>query len=709
MVGQVNSSANDLTARSYRLPICALACGLLLTIIYLFYQEFTASRIYGQYQRQYIGLRDGQEAVARYAVHRHQTIAGGPVERCTSCHLGIEEAGLKQKVANPYRTHPGELLKNHPPRIFGCISCHGRGGEFLDRCLPSSGDADWRALNRQDAQASCRICHQQAEELKGAPILTAGLKAYRRLGCAGCHNTDELKNERRIGPVLDETPLKLHYSFARDFLIDPQKVRPGTLMPSFFSEEVLSGAPNFSRVDFKAQIDELLAFIYANEVKPNAKPGVSSPTLIEEGRAFYQRLGCRACHVSETQQKSLGNIGPDHSLAKERIRADWLERFLSAPHQVYPQTLMPDFRLDGLTRRALVAYLTPGGFAQNAPNATKDQINRGKILAEKYGCGGCHQSKALKDAPPAGPELDGFGDKRLVSLDWGAWPTLPKERSARLWTQLKLQKPHAFDRRPGVLTMPWQKITDEEMAGLLVLMRSLTKKIPAHLSGLKAHPAAQLSYLRQGETIIGQLNCRQCHTVNNTGGKISSLLESPLDAPPALDGEGRKVQPTWLAQFLSQPDSLRPWLSLRMPSPNLSFAEREKLAGYFAAKDKVSYPFIDEKTVRPLEGERLTQAQNLFTKFQCVRCHLQSNAPQLKPGELAPDLALTGQRLRRQWIIDFIYDPQKLMPGTKMPTLFPLADEDNPRSRITPAPEMFEGNIDAQIKALTDLNIWWKN
>jgi hypothetical protein len=63
--------------------------------------------------------------------------------------------------------------------------------------------------------------------------------------------------------------------------------------------------------------------------------------------------------------------------------------------------------------------------------------------------------------------------------------------------------------------------------------------------------------------------------------------------------------------------------------------------------------------------------------------------------------------LRRGWIYRFILEPQQLMPGTKMPTLFPLADEDDPKSRTTPLPALCGGSVERQIDALADLNLWW--
>ena len=143
-----------------------------------------------------------------------------------------------------------------------------------------------------------------------------------------------------------------------------------------------------------------------------------------------------------------------------------------------------------------------------------------------------------------------------------------------------------------------------------------------------------------------------------------------------------------------------------MPRFNLERRRREALAAYLAARDRATYPFAPEPAPAPA-GPALEQSLQLFARLKCVSCHQLSNAAKLKPGDLAPDLALGGARLRRAWIRRFVLEPQAVIPGTRMPTLFPLADEDDPQSRVTPEPALLGGAIDRQIEALTDLSLWW--
>lgn len=707
--------------RSLRVPIALLSLAALGTAAYLIWREARADHPYRVHQLAYAELLG-----RRVPVGIRPLVAGGGaiVDRCPTCHLAVGEPPAKKLwgVRQPLRPHPGTLLASHPPERFGCTSCHGAGGDLLDRCLPARPGPEGRALGARAALASCPRCHAHlgGEGLAGGARLDLGIRAYRRLGCGGCHRAERAWDDgRRIGPPLDGVAAKLDRGTLHDFLADPQRERPGSAMPSFFSADALRGAPALSRArlarDRERELDELVAFLAnlptPSSLAPATRPAApSAAERIEAGRVLFARLACGACHGSaeggaeatRLVRAGLGGVGPDLSRAGARLAPAWIERWLAGPRRLHPATRMPDLRLADAERGALAAFLGSRGRPTSSALRVASPA-RGRAHAERLGCAGCHLSSALEGAPPAGPELDGFGEKRLELLDWGSARVPPGERTARRWAELKLTTPLAFDRPPGVLAMPWQHLRAGELEGLLLVLRSLGAPAPA---GLAARPAERARRLREGERLLEELACRRCHSVGGRGGAIAALHPRPSDRPPALEGEGAKVQPAWLHAYLRAPTPLRPWLGLRMPTPAISDAEAESLVAYLAAQDRASFPFHHQAAPR-LEGAELAAALQLFTRFQCLRCHLLSNAPRLKPGELSPDLALSGARLRRTWIQRFILEPQAVMPGTRMPTLFPLADEDDPRSRITPVPSLLGGSVQRQIDALTELNLFW--
>ena len=65
---------------------------------------------------------------------------------------------------------------------------------------------------------------------------------------------------------------------------------------------------------------------------------------------------------------------------------------------------------------------------------------------------------------------------------------------------------------------------------------------------------------------------------------------------------------------------------------------------------------------------------------------------------LAPDFLLAHSRLRKDWIVEWLKDPNKIMPGTRMPGFWP--------GGVSPVPEIMNGNSEAQINALADYLIY---
>jgi hypothetical protein len=67
------------------------------------------------------------------------------VDRCTTCHLGIEWKGL-ENAPNPFRSHPAEILKSHPLNQFGCTVCHGGQGFATDAGRRTASRSTGRSL-----------------------------------------------------------------------------------------------------------------------------------------------------------------------------------------------------------------------------------------------------------------------------------------------------------------------------------------------------------------------------------------------------------------------------------------------------------------------------------------------------------------------------------------------------------------------------------
>ena len=69
--------------------------------------------------------------------------------------------------------------------------------------------------------------------------------------------------------------------------------------------------------------------------------------------------------------------------------------------------------------------------------------------------------------------------------------------------------------------------------------------------------------------------------------------------------------------------------------------------------------------------------KQMFDAYQCALCHATKEGEPLTDDIVAPNLILAKERLRPEWIIDWMIDPQALQPGTKMPNFFSFNEDDD--------------------------------
>jgi cytochrome c2 len=79
------------------------------------------------------------------------------------------------------------------------------------------------------------------------------------------------------------------------------------------------------------------------------------------------------------------------------------------------------------------------------------------------------------------------------------------------------------------------------------------------------------------------------------------------------------------------------------------------------------------------------QGKQLFEAYQCALCHATREGQPLTKDIIAPNLILSKDRLRPEWILEWIIDPQKLQPGSKMPNFFSFNTDDQENNIYTDA------------------------
>jgi len=646
-----------------------------------------------------------------------------------------------------FQSHPfrNELLgNNHPPTTYGCTICHGGEGPqtkgigwhkfehgFDDHYWGNWNEplldqihVDGKTLpGRPFVQAMCAECHREDTNLKFAPILDQGRKFVAEIGCYGCHPIDGFAGMRKPGPGLTEIQTKLKPAWLTQWIAYPRAWRPHTRMPNFWPEAIdpKTGKVRDGSPEARLRQDEVTAIAAFLWGSPKAAEQSPIPTAAlegasaERGEKLIESVGCYACHKVQADGKrrplssSEGrDFAPDlHNIGAKTSRT-WLYHWLKNPSGVWHDTQMPNLRLsdqEAADAATFLSKLTAGEDYSQVPaefrpdydkKAFADLTEKGRSLIGKYGCFGCHDINGFEYAQLIGANLSDFGHKPVDLLDFGDAITDPHRQTWFNWLNLKLRHPRAYRYERVDTRMPQFDFDDDEVRALMVFLRAAKGPATVPTKYLAAKDERQQAVIH-GEKELDFYNCRGCHVIQGRGGAIRDTYpEDQLSmAPPILNGEGAKVQPAWAFQFIRHPIPLRPWLKVRMPTFPLADEAATGLIRYFAASDSQSWPYLYASTPMPTAAA-LDESKKMFDKLQCLHCHSVGDPP---PGadlsSMARNLYLAEQRLRPEWIVKWLSDPQKISEGTRMPTFWPEG--------TSPVPEYFGGDSQRQIQALRDL------
>ena len=430
--------------------------------------------------------------------------------------------------------------------------------------------------------------------------------------------------------------------------------------------------------------------------------------------------------------------GPNLIGLGSKVNREWLLGWLKNPYSYHPDTKMPNLRLSDQEAADISAYLLADKnkmFDQLAVPPVnesivdqisadflsqllrQDQVDQrledmeiseklnyaGEKLIGNYGCYSCHNIAGYEDKKPIGTSLNVEGSKLISKLDFAFWhDEIPHTKWD--WFYNKIDKPETFDLIPNdednyavkqlpsldKSRMPHYGLTDKEMDALVTLIMGLVKdEIPE--SKLPEKTPAYLA-VSNGERFIHTNNCLGCHKIDGEGGAIWTSTAAWLEevagsensedisqvqsfSPPLLNTEGRKVQPDWLLDWFQNVSMIRPHLQVRMPSYDFTNQEWNGVIDYFQSKDGLALNYENPHSFSQVSNSYIA-GQKIQEEGACINCHFYGP---MKPRQdaltWAPNLVLTKERLRPEWLIEWFNNPQSVMPGTKMPAPYIPVDE----------------------------------
>lgn len=624
------------------------------------------------------------------------------VDRCQTCHVAINRPGFENEP-QPFRTHSRRevLLPDnaHPPDKFGCTACHNGQGPAVSSVRQAHGEVHyWEhpLLRGPKVQSSCTSCHLDVQSLEDASLLAEGQRLFEQVGCTGCHLAQGYEDIPKIGPSLRRVSAKVDSGWMVRWIENPHKYRPRTRMPNFAFKE--DEAIAIAAYLWSSSKEEGEKWLQGHPLPAGLRAG--DPNMVAKGKKLVETTGCKGCHGFADGEFStvLGkakDVVPNLKDIAEKVGPRWTFHWVKNPRSYAPETRMPSLRLTDEEALAITAYLMTLGKPADGNSAIEKQlqdeknVKRGESLVRKYGCFGCHDIPGMEKESRIGVELTTFGSKTLDELFFGNRTDIPNTWDD--WTYNKLKQPRIYATPRVEQVMPQFDLTNDDIKALRTLLAGFREsKVP---SRYRADRSQRVVQVVEGRKLMHQYNCIGCHEIEKRGGFIRKYYENPALAPPPLNGEGEKVQSNWLFGFLKQPIPLRPWVEVRMPTFGFTDEEANRLVAYFNGLSKVEIPYVyfDERKV---PKEHLDAARVLATKdyFNCFSCHQQGERkPEGPPEGWAPDLNLARNRLSPDWIIKWLRDPQKVQPGTKMPSFYP-GGPDN----------ILGGKDERQIEALRD-------
>lgn len=625
-------------------------------------------------------------------------VVWGAVDRCESCHVAINRDGFENEK-NPFKTHPSraEIFGKHPIEKFGCTTCHGgqgRATQISGKPL-KEGEGDFAhglvhhwpdPLLEADALSStCNKCHQDQWRLGFAATYMEGKKLFWDLGCTGCHAVKGFENASRVGPSLRKVASKVNEEWLMAWVKNPRDYLPHTKMPR----------PPLD-IEEPNQGEKIAAYILQSSEPYDLPFGRFSGGNAEEGRKAFETVGCLGCHI-------LGDKGAGLAPALDKIAskttADWIYNWIQNPKAYNSEVRMPSLRLSPQEAANITAYLMQQGVPlpkeEGLEGKLRDAENakKGFLLVSQFGCYGCHNIKGFENASKLSVELTVFGKKDVVELDYGDTKV---PRTWEDWTAGKLKDPRMYLTEKTSSKMPNFGLTDEQIHSLVIFLKGLKKEeVPERYQMSKMRPGQR--DIDHGRRLVERLNCKGCHTIEGEGRLIEQVVGADK-APPILDGIGARVRPDWMFRFLKDPSlkKIRPWIEVRMPTFQFTDDEANTIIKYFSALNKVPAEFSTVSLKTP-DPEMLAAGAKLASTdyFSCFNCHIQgAKMPPTAPEQWGPDLSLARERIRYEFIPEWVKDPQVFTPGVKMPAFLPSDD--------AAAPGILDGNRQKQAEALRD-------
>jgi mono/diheme cytochrome c family protein len=404
------------------------------------------------------------------------------------------------------------------------------------------------------------------------------------------------------------------------------------------------------------------------------EPLEGTPKL-NQGRKILSRYGCVHCHTvglpNGATIEATDDPPPLAHIADKTTR-EWIYAWLKDPASYSATATMPNFMLSDADASDMSAFLIANSTPQTGDTVASSagaqglepDLTAGASLYGESFCASCHATQNQAGnlvGGDLGPELTNVGSK--VKPEWlMAW----------------MRDPQKYD---PTTSMPQYRWTDQQLKLIAGFVENKTD--PDFLANVHLQPATK-AQIAHGKQLVIEYGCASCHQItgvpkpDNFGPDLSRIGSKPEVQLVFLPGMEHTL-PAYLAEKVRQPRSFGS--SLHMPRYNLTSTQVEAVTTALLSLTDRSYSLpssLQVPAVRESNYQPVGHAGQLMASLNCLSCHRING----RGGDMAPDLSWEGSSVQRQWLDDFLKNPNTLRPALirRMPN-FNLTDAE--RSALT--------------------------
>ena len=169
--------------------------------------------------------------------------------------------------------------------------------------------------------------------------------------------------------------------------------------------------------------------------------------------------------------------------------------------------------------------------------------------------------------------------------------------------------------------------------------------------------------LRRGRDLFAELRCSHCHT---TQGGMPDLT---ADAP-AFGGIGSRRNSTWLAQWIANPESLRPGTPMPALFHGAEAATHSDAIAAFLGSLKAANP---PSPATASTAELVEAGKSLYEKLHCVACHVAPEDNKADPAKISQKQVLA--KFKPGALVSFLRKPSEHFAWIGMPD-FKLSNDE---------------------------------